>query len=203
MKKRVVRFFIIACIIVGLISVVYACVAEPRMDLEKEISTDYKCDVKVLALSTKIEIDKEGEEFAKVKGNIFKYVTDPLTMYDMSGNKVAYAGDDYHFIAQDSHLIFVDGAFICEMVGLVDWFGESYDIYDKEQNKIANVTFNYFNTSGQMYDTGGTLIAEYRSKYFFNDFYIRISEKCNLDEKTVLMIFCSYYSDQLYDASNK
>ena len=65
--------------------------------------TEYQCDVKNLRLSTTIEIDKEGEDFATVKGNIFKFVVDPLTMYDANENKKAYAGDAYHFIAQDSH----------------------------------------------------------------------------------------------------
>lgn len=199
MKRRFIVAFIILCIIVGLACSTYACTTELEMYLDSNTSTDYKCDVKNFELSTAIEIAREGKDFVKVKGNIFTYVTDPLTMYDMNGNRVAYAGDDYHFIAQDSHVIFVGDKLTCEMVGLVDWFGEAYDIYDKDQNKIANVTFNYYNTSGQMYDKDGILIAEYNSNYFFNDFTVRISEKCNLDEKTVLMIFCSYYSDYSYD----
>ena len=40
------------------------------------------------------------------------------------------------------------------------------------------------------------------SKLFFNDFTVRIYEDCELDENTVLMIFCSYYNDKEYDASN-
>lgn len=203
MKKGVIRFFIITVLVIALIFIVYSCTLGTRMQLSENSAKDYKCDVKNFELSTAIKISKDGNEYAKVKGNIFKYITDPLTMYDMEGNKVAYAGDDYHFISQDSHVIFVDGEFACEMVGLVDWFGEEYDIYDKNQDKIASVTFNYTNTSGQMYDTKGTLIAEYSSKYFFNDFDVRISDKCNLNDKMVLMIFCSYYSDYSYDASNE
>ncbi len=52
-----------------------------------------------------------------------------------------------------------------------------------------------------MYDVEGNLIADYNSKLFFNDFEVRIKENCNLDEKTVLMIFCSYYSDQHADSN--
>lgn len=37
---------------------------------------------------------------------------------------------------------------------------------------------------------------------FFNDFIVRIYDGCELDENTVLMIFCSYYSDQKADSSN-
>jgi uncharacterized protein YxjI len=94
----------------------------------------------------------------------------------------------------------VDDTMTAEMVGLVNFFGNSYDIYDESGEKIASVTFDLFNTNGEMYDTSGNLIADYNSKLFFRDFDVRITSKCNLDEKTVLMIFCSYYSDQLADA---
>lgn len=69
---------------------------------------------------------KNNEDFAFVKGNLFKFVTDPLTLYDENDNEVAYAGDDYHFISQDSHSITVNGILTAEMVGFVDFFGESY-----------------------------------------------------------------------------
>lgn len=164
--------------------------------------TEYECDVKNLQLATTIEIKKEGEDFAKVKGETFTFVTDPLTMYDMEDKKAAYAGDAYHFISQDSHAIYVDNAFSVEMVGLVDFLGESYEIYDFDENKIAKVECNAFNTRGEMYDAKGTLLAEYSSNFFFNDFNVKISGKCELDERTVLMIFCSYYSDQHADNTN-
>lgn len=164
--------------------------------------TEYKCDVKNFRLSTAIEIDKNGEKFATVSGDILRFVTDPLTMYDSNKNKIAYADDSYHLISQDSHSIYVDGVFSVEMVGLVKFFGESYDIYNKDGEKVANVTFNTFNTTGEMYDNSGKLIADFNSKYLFNDFNVRILEECTLDEKTVLMIFCSYYSDQSADSKD-
>lgn len=163
--------------------------------------TEYQCDVKNLRLSTTIEIDKEDEYFAKVKGNILRFVTDPLTMYDAEEKKIAYAGDAYHFIAQDSHSIYLDDGLSVEMVGLVNFIGDSYDIYNGDSEKIANVTFNFFNTKGEMYDVNGTLIADFHSKILFKDFDVRISEDCTLDEKTVLMIFCSYYSDRAADSA--
>lgn len=195
MKKKVIRITtcVIVCLLIG---------AFIFSGYKKDIGncTEYKCDVKNFRLSTTIEIEKENEKFAKVSGNIFKFLTDPLTMYDLKENKIAYVDDSYHLIAQDSHSIYVDGAMSVEMVGLVNFFGESYDIYNKDREKIANVSFNLFNTNGKMYDTNGNLIADFNSKMFLNDFDIRITEKCNLDEKTVLMIFCSYYSDQSADA---
>ena len=196
MKKKVIRIMtcvVVICLLIGAIVL---------SDVKKEIGpcTEYGCDVKNLRLSTKIEINKENEDFASVSGNIFKFITDPLTMYDLNENKIAYADDSYHFIAQDSHSIYVDGTMSIEMVGVVKFFGESYDIYNREGEKIANVTFNQFNTNGEMYDNNGNLIADFNSKLFLNDFDVRITKDCKLDEKTVLMIFCSYYSDQSADS---
>lgn len=164
--------------------------------------TEYKCDVKSLRLSTTIDIDKDNKEFVKVKGNIFKVITDPLKMYDLNENQIAYADDSYHLIKQDSHSIFVNGNLSVEMVGLVKLFGEEYEIYNENGEKIARVTFNMFNTNGNMYDMEENLIADFNSKFLFNDFKVRITRDCNLDEKTVLMIFCSYYSDQKADSSS-
>lgn len=198
MEKKVIR--IMACVVViGLLIGAFMLLGH-----KKDIGpcTEYQCDVKMFRLSTTIEIDKEDEDFAKVSGNIFNFVTDPLTMYDLNKNKTAYADDSYHLIAQDSHSIYVNDVKTAEMVGLIKFFGEAYDIYNKDGQKIAKVTFNALNTNGKMYDNNGKLIADFNSKLFFNDFDVRILEECDLDEKTVLMIFCSYYSDQSADASS-
>lgn len=159
----------------------------------------YKCDVKNLRLSTDIVISSDGEKIGKVTGSIFRIVEEPLTMKDMSGNKLAYAGDDYHFVAQDSHVIISDGIVTAEMVGRFKLFGEKYDIYNSSGEKVATVKFNWTDTYGEMYDMNGKLVADYESFVFFNDFNLRISDKCPLDETTTIMIFCSYYSDQSYD----
>lgn len=163
--------------------------------------TKYDCDVKNLRLSTDIEISTGGEDICKVSGNIFRVVEDPLTMKDLEGNKKAYAGDDYHFISQDSHAIIVNGVVTAEMVGKFDLFGNTYDIYDGAGQKIGMASFNYFDTSGKLVDTENNLIAEYNSFVLFKDFDVRISEDCPLDHTTVLMLFCSYYSDKAYDNS--
>jgi len=130
-------------------------------------------------------------------------MTDPLTMYDVNENKVAYAGDAYHFIEQDSHSIYVNEELKVEMAGLLDFLGESYNIYDANGKKVAHVTFNLFNTNGEMYNRDGDLIADYNSKMFFKDFEVRILENSQLDENTILMIFASYYSDQSADSNKK
>ncbi len=197
MKKnatiRLKVFLIVLLVVVALVTIFSGSKIGPH--------TEYNCDVKNLRLSTDIEISTEGDEICKVSGNIFRIVEDPLTMKDNDGNKLAYAGDDYHFIAQDSHAIIVDGIVTAEMVGKFDLFGNTYEIYDGAGEKIAKVNFNYFDTSGEMVDTDGNLIAEYNSFILFNDFDVKISEDCPIDHTTVLMIFCSYYSDKAYDNS--
>lgn len=204
MKKRTsfsLKFGAIGVLVLAVVTIVLFFLLTGN---KKDIGTctEYQCDVKNLRLSTTIEIDKENEDFVSVKGNIFNLLTDPLTMYDLEDNKIGYAGDSYHFIAQDSHSIYINDEISVEMVGSFKIFGESYNIYNKGEEKIANVTFNPFNTNGKMYDVDGNLMADFNSKLFMNDFEVRITDKCNLDEKTVLMIFCSYYSDQSADAKS-
>lgn len=204
MKKRnniALGFGVFSVLVVLVVLIVTAILAFFSTGTKKDIGTftEYQCDVKNLQFSTKIEIDKENEDFAIVKGNIFAFFTDPLTMYDLEDNKIGYAGDSYNFITQDSHSIYVNDEISVEMVGLFKIFGESYTIYNKDAEEIANVTFNAFNTYGEMYDIDGNLMADFSSKLYMNDFNVRITDKCNLDEKTVLMIFSSYYSDQHAD----
>lgn len=194
MKSKRLKFYVIALVVIVLLVTIFS-------GSKIGPHTKYDCDVKNLRLSTDIEISTDGEEICKVSGNIFRIVEDPLTMKDPDGNKLAYAGDDYHLIAQDSHAIIIDGVVTAEMVGRVDLFGETYDIYNTEGEKIAKAKFNWFDTSGEMYDTDNNLIAEYSSFILFNDFDVKIAEECPLDHKTVLMIICSYYSDKAYDNS--
>ncbi len=166
-----------------------------------ETNRQYKCDVKNFRLSTDIVIKQNEKKVGQVTGNIFRVVEDPLTLKDVKGNKIGYAGDDYHLIAQDSHVIIISGMVTAELVGKWDLFGETYDIYDSGGQKIAKATFNWTNTYGKIVDTDGNLLAEYESFILFKDFDVRIAEDCPIDDGTVIMIFSSYYSDQSYDNS--
>lgn len=197
-KKNVVRIVVVA--VVALLVWMFASwFIRPNIGTY----TEYKFDVKhFLRAATTIEIEKSGESYAKVQGNIWKFVVDPLTMYDTNGNKLAYAGDEYHLIAQDSHSIFVNDQLAAEMIGRVNLFGETYDIYNSDQQKIARVKVNMFNTKGKLYNADGTVVASYRSFPFCQDFDVRIGEDCEVDEKVVLMIFSSYYSDQKADSQS-
>ena len=172
-----------------------------NVDNIKSEYVEYKCDVKNFRLSTTIEIEKDGKLVGEVKGNVLTLVTDPLTMYDPQGNKIAYAGDAYHFISQDSHGIYVNNTFTVEMVGKVELFSEEYEIYDGAEQLVATVDFNSHNTAGNMYDAQGDLVAVYTSSYGLKDFNVKVAKECQLDHYIVLMIMCSYYSDQAYDNS--
>lgn len=196
--KTSIRVRLIALIVLVAVVFIAGIIMTPK-SIDNYVQ--YDCDVKNLRLSTDIQISSNNKKVGSVTGNIFRIVEDPLTMSDTEGNKMAYAGDDYHFIAQDSHAIIVGDTVTAEMVGLWDLFGETYDIYNTDGEKIARAEFNYLNTAGEIYDADGTLIATYGSFVFFNDFTVKISNDSEIDPTTLLMIFCSYYSDQSYDNS--
>lgn len=198
MKNASIRIRLIALVIVFAIVLILGLIMTPK-NIDNYVQ--YDCDVKNFRLSTDIHISSNNKEIGKVSGNIFRFIEDPLTMTDSDGNKLAYAGDDYHLIAQDSHAIIVGNTVTAEMVGLWEIFGDTYDIYDPDGNKIAHANFNSMNTAGELYDADGKLIATYGSFVLFKDFTVKISEECELDPTTVLMIFCSYYSDRSYDES--
>ena len=196
--KTSIRVRLIALIVLVAVVFIAGIIMTPK-SIDNYVQ--YDCDVKNLRLSTDIQISSNNQKVGSVTGNIFRIVEDPLTMSDTEGNKMAYAGDDYHFIAQDSHAIIVGDTVTAEMVGLWDLFGETYDIYNTDGEKIARAEFNYLNTAGEISDADGTLIATYGSFVFFNDFTVKISNDSEIDPTTLLMIFCSYYSDQSYDNS--
>jgi len=195
---RIVVISIFAIVLVGTVIMVAIGADNP-----KEIDgnyAEYTCDVKNFRFATKIEIKTDDTLIGTVSGNIFTFVIDPLTLYDPAGNQIAYAGDDYHFFVQDSHAIYLNNGLAVEMVGQAKFYGEKYEIYDINQNKIATANFNGINTAGEMYDTSGKLIATYDSALFFKDYDVKISEECKIDDNVVLMIFASYYSDQAADS---
>lgn len=201
MKRKKNRFVVIFAVVLVLAVVVFvlgALFGGPK-NIEDGY-TKYNCDVKNLRFNTEIEIKNNGTKVGTVTGNILAIVTDPLTLKDASGNKVAYAGDEYHFLAQDTHSIYLDDGLAVEMVGKVNLFGDTYDIYDSNQNKIATVSFNILDTAGEMYDENKNLIATYSAWPFMNDYTVKISDNCKIDDNAALMIFASYYSDRSADS---
>lgn len=170
--------------------------------VKRDIGTcrEYKLDVKALSLSTQITVYQDEESLYTISGNLFRIIEDPLTMYDMTGNKIAYAGDAYHFIAQDSHGIRYGTDTKIDMVGEVNLLGQSYSIYDSDGKRLASVKVDPLNLRGKMVDTDGNLLADYTSRFLMYDFDVRIKEECALEDEIVLMIFSAYFSDYKYDS---
>ena len=192
--KKIVSLLMVFVMIFSL----SACVSS---ETSIETGRTYECDYKSLNLNTKITTNYNGSEIS-ISGNVFRVVTDPLTVKDSEGNILGYAGDSYGFISQDDHGIYVDGNFEINMCGNVDLFGESYKLKDAEGNVVANVEFSMTNTGGSITDTSGNLIATYSALFIANDYTVTIYDNDVCSDMSILMIVASYMSDYKADSRN-
>lgn len=171
----------------------------------KETKTEtgrvYECDYKSLNINTKITTTFDGEEISIV-GNIFRLLTDPLTVKDSDGNVLGYAGDSYGIISQDDHGIYIGKEFDINMCGNIDLWGNSYKLKDAEGNVVATAEFNMSNTGGSIKDTDGNMIAKYSSSLFMNDYTVTVYDNDVCSDMSILMIVASYVSDYKADSSN-
>lgn len=197
MKKRHILIYLIPIIII-LLSVILAIITSFKPDIGE--NTSYFCDVKVFTFKTDISVNKDDVKIASIKGKVIRFITDPLTMYDNNGTTIAYGGDEYHFINQDSHTIFINDQPTYEMVGNFNVFGDSYDIYDMNGILIANAEFNMLHSYGTIKGTDGTLWADYHSNFFRFDYDVRIKDECLIDDTSILMMMASFYSDKAADS---
>ena len=192
--KKILSLLIAIMIIVNL----SACGSVANTEINNETGRVYKCDYKSLNINTKITTILNGEEIIIV-GNIFRLLTDPLTVKDSKGNVLGYAGDVYGFISQDDHGIYIGEEFDVNMCGNVDLFGESYELKNSDGETIATVEFNMSNTGGSIRDIKGNLIATYSSSYFMNDYTVTIYDNDICSDMSILMIVASYVSDYMAD----
>lgn len=204
MKKQFLEIFIdfvskTKIILIMVIFISFLCGCTNMSATSNEEERVYNCDVKHLKFSTTIEISKDGEKWGEVKGNIFSLIEDPLTLYDASGKRIGYAGDTYKFIAQDSHGLYLNNMFKYNMVGQFDILGESYKLYDANEEIVAVAFFDMSSTSGTLVDEAGNLIAIYESGLLSSDFNVIINNNCNIEDEVIIMLFSSYYSDYNYD----
>ncbi len=202
MKIKSDRNIIIPVAILLLLIVIISLVVF-KIPLSAHIGSDWAkidFDVKLFRLNTTVMVYKNNVNIGFIKGNIVRFLTDPLTFYDSNGDKLAYADDTYHLIAQDSHAIAVDDIITAEMVGKVKVAGNSYDIYDKDGNKVALSEFDFLKLNGKITDNDGKTIAVYKAHPILKDFTVYISPESQLDETTIIMICASYYSDQYFDS---
>lgn len=192
--KRSLSLLIVMLMIVSL----SACGSPVVEESNAETSRVYECDYKSLNINTKITTILDGEEISIV-GNIFRLLTDPLTVKDSDGNVLGYAGDAYGIISQDDHGIYIGEEFDVNMCGDVDLFGESYNLKDSNGNITAYIEFNMSNTSGNIIDTEGNLVATYSSLPFMNDYTVTIYDNDICSDMSILMIVASYISDYMAD----
>lgn len=192
--KRILLLLIAISMIVGL----SACGNTTSTETNTETGRVYKCDYKSLNLNTKITTTLDGEEIV-IAGNVFRLLTDPLTVKDSNGNVLGYADDAYGIISQDDHGIYIGEKFDINMCGNVDLWGESYKLKDSEGNIIATVKFNTWNTKGSIKDTEGNLIATYSSSPIMNDYTVTVYDNSICSDMSILMIVASYVSDYMAD----
>lgn len=121
--KKILSLLVVIMIIVNL----SACGSVANTEINTKTGRVYKCDYKSLNINTKITTILDGEEIS-ISGNIFRLLTDPLTVKDSNGNILGYAGDVYGFISQDDHGIYIGEEFDVNMCGNIDLFGESYEL---------------------------------------------------------------------------
>lgn len=195
MRKKI--FALIMILLIGCLS---AC--GTATDAATKTGRVYECDYKSLNINTKITTTIDGEEISIV-GNIFKLLTDPLTVKDSKGNVLGYAGDVYGIVSQDDHGIYIGEEFDVNMCGNVDLWGESYKLKDAEGNIVATVEFNMSNTGGKIVDAEGNLIAMYSSSLFMNDYTVIIYDNDVCSDMSILMIMASYVSDYKADSKNR
>jgi len=163
-----------------------------------ETENTYFCNYKIFNFNTEIEVYKNNDRIYKVSGNVVRFLTDPLTMYDNSGSEIGYADDDYNLITQDNHTIIINDEARLVMSGKVELFGEKYDILDATDNTIGTAKFDTFGINGTIKDENGNLCATYYSPIFREDFYIEmVNEK--FDIKEVVLMMASYKSDVVAD----
>ena len=197
-EKGYKKIFLIVIAMLSIIIILTGCgESESNVVGDKEVRV-YECDYKSLNLNTKITTTMNNEEIT-ISGNIFRLLTDPLTVKNKDGEIIAYAGDVYGFISQDDHGIYIGEEFDVNMCGNVDLFGETYDLKNENGDIIGNVSFNTFNTYGTIKDIDDNIIAIYDSSYFFNDYTVTIYDNDVCSDLSILMIIGSYVSDYMAD----
>ena len=203
MDKERDKLVLIECIIVVIIVIwgIASGITKSK-DLASDDYRTYECNYKSTSITqTRIKTVIDGRDVIITGSSIAKLkITDPLGMYDADGNEIAYAGDTYGFIAQDTHGIYVNGEFEINMGGNVSLLGNVYTLKDKDGNALATIDCNSFDTKGYVTDNDGNIIASYESLYAVNDYTVKICDNGICSDEAMLLIIASYVSDVKYDS---
>ena len=85
------------------------------------------------------------------------------------------------------------------MCGKFDVFGNTYALKDADGNIVGEVKHNATQTSGEIVDNEGNVIATYKSAIKINDYTVNVYENDMMSDEAVLMIMASFVSDMKYD----
>lgn len=186
--------------IIGVLSIILgaSCYCNYQHPVDRETGTIYKCKSKSM-IGTYIETEYNNKDLI-IKGSLIKLGTDPLTAKTKDGTKLAYAGDTWGVINQDSHGIYTDEELDLNMCGKASLFGDHYVLKDANGNIVANADFNMCHTYGEITTPDGDLIAVYTTPLFYKNYEVVIYENDVMSDVTVLMVMASYVSD--YTADN-
>lgn len=168
-----------------------------------DAKSQYFCNRKWLSFDMNVKVeDMNGNYKYTIDGEFFAAYEDDLAMKNSNGDIVRKTNDQFNFISQNQHDIYQGDELLYVCDGKIKWFADSYDVFDKDGNKIAHVNFNIWDTKGIMKDMDGNVIAKYNSAWSRYDYIVSIYDKCQIDDESVLMIFASYVSDVRSDSEN-
>ena len=160
----------------------------------------YYCDYHTISFRTKISYTKDNDNY-EITGNFITFLTDPLQL-SKNGTVIGRADDSYNIISQDDHAIVINGVFEIDVAGNFEIFGNSYELYDADGNKVGSASFNTFCTDGSIKDIDGNIVAKYRKDIMFNDYDVTIYDNTLCSDEAILMIIASYVSDYHADDRN-
>lgn len=201
MKKRKKYSIGAAILAISIVGIIVMLSLTAKITILQNAQNQYFCDVKFMSLRLKIDVqDMEENHLYDIEGELESDLDDDLVMKNASQEIVCTVDDQYNLITQNNHLIYKNGELQYSCNGKVKLLADSYDIYNAENTKIAQVKFNILDTKGVMTNMEGEKIAEYSSSAFNKDYVVSIYEECPLDQESVLMIFASYVSDSKADS---
>ena len=190
MKRTIVGYAIILIVLL----VITVCTL--NITAPSDAQNQYFCDYQHMTLDMEVVVeDMNGNKLYDINGEVFAAFEDDLAMATANGDVVCYTNDIYNLISQNAHEIYRDEQLIYTCDGKIKIFADSYNVYDKDNNKIAYVDFNMFDTVGIMRNVDGDVIARYDSALSRKDYIVSVYDNCNIDDESVLMIFASYVSD--------
>lgn len=196
-KKLIPAMIVFATIIVGALCSV-------NINTPGGAKSQYFCDSALFSLNLHVDVESmDGDILYAIDGEIFSAYEDDLRMANKSNTVVRETNDIFNLISQNEHVIYGGDELMYRCDGKIKLFADSYVVFDAYGNKIANVSFNMFDTVGTMTDMDGNVIARYDSAWFRRDYIVSIFDKCEIDDESVLMIFASYVSDVRADNANQ